>query len=111
MRISELNPKWIGIDGQLYGLNGKALCGIRFNCPHCGERLAVMFKPFIDPNNLYRNVAWAFPDAPNPNTGEVSSIKFWDRTGDTFENLTLAPSIDCSASGHWHGFIKNGEVT
>jgi hypothetical protein len=32
----------------------------------------------------------------------------WQRTGETFETLTLTPSVDCSAWGHWHGFITNG---
>lgn len=26
-------------------------------------------------------------------------------------NLTVHPSIDASASGNWHGFIVNGQVT
>ena len=26
------------------------------------------------------------------------------------DDLTVTPSIDASASGHWHGFITNGEV-
>ena len=38
----------------------------------------------------------------------------WQRTGDTFESLTLTPSIlrrrDRGGCG-WHGFITNGEVT
>ena len=25
-------------------------------------------------------------------------------------DLTVTPSIDASASGHWHGFITNGEI-
>jgi hypothetical protein len=40
-----------------------------------------------------------FPDA-----------KHWQRTGDTFENLTLSPSLDFSARGEWHGSITNGEA-
>lgn len=35
----------------------------------------------------------------------------WLREGTTFANLTLHPSIDCSASGHWHGFVRAGVVT
>lgn len=34
----------------------------------------------------------------------------WQRHGDTFEAMTLMPSVDASASGHWHGFITNGEI-
>lgn len=36
----------------------------------------------------------------------------WEITGDTFENLTVSPSINfvvpniCS----WHGWIRNGEI-
>ena len=32
----------------------------------------------------------------------------WQRTGDTFETLTLSPSVD--ASPDWHGWIRNGEM-
>lgn len=35
----------------------------------------------------------------------------WLREGTTFESLTLHPSVDCSKSGHWHGFIRAGVVT
>lgn len=28
----------------------------------------------------------------------------------TFETMTVAPSIDGSADGLWHGFITNGEI-
>jgi len=26
------------------------------------------------------------------------------------DNISVTPSIDASASGHWHGFITNGEI-
>lgn len=35
----------------------------------------------------------------------------WKRNGDTFETLSLTPSVNCEASGHWHGFVALGEVT
>ncbi len=37
---------------------------------------------------------------------------YWQRTGDTFETLTLTPSVDAASHGvgHWHGFITNGEI-
>ncbi len=41
-------------------------------------------------------------------------MNVWKRgSGDTFETLTLTPSIDANVdiAGHWHGFITNGEVT
>ncbi len=43
----------------------------------------------------------------------------WQRTGDSFETLTLTPSIDYTRFDNgtlrdptcWHGFITDGEVT
>lgn len=43
----------------------------------------------------------------------------WQRTGDTFETLTLSPSILVNANApreypdicHFHGFITNGAIT
>ena len=34
----------------------------------------------------------------------------WARTSDDFSTMSVTPSIDASASGHWHGFITNGEI-
>ena len=35
----------------------------------------------------------------------------WEFKGNDFNTLTVTPSIDASASGNWHGFIKNGQIT
>lgn len=60
------------------------------------QRLSVSFDLALDGQPHVPDVA---PDA-----------RWWHRTGDTFETLTLTPSIDASAYGHWHGFITRGEV-
>lgn len=88
-RLPDLGPAW------LYG--GK---GVRFLCPHCrGVYLAVMFS-----NPLAG-------DAAGPEYGGTGSNQGhrWLRTGTDFTNLTLSPSLDASSSGHWHGFVINGE--
>jgi hypothetical protein len=79
--------------------------GLTFLCPHCRtQRLGVQFDPPIDPQGwLAKGINW-------PKAQHV-----WTRTGDTFETLTLTPSIDASGSGiafdgHWHGFIRNGAI-
>jgi hypothetical protein len=33
----------------------------------------------------------------------------WSITG-VWSNLTIHPSVDASAAGHWHGWIKGGQV-
>jgi hypothetical protein len=87
MRLTDLEPRWIG-----------PKAGLTFDCPGlcCAgatgkKRLFVLFE---DP---------ALP------LGVVSDRR-WYRTGTTFEDLTLTPSLDWSSIGHWHGFIRDGEV-
>lgn len=76
--------------------------GITFLCPvHFDHRLAVFFS-----NPL---------DGKPPVEGRSH---LWRRSGDSFETLTLGPSIDASKHTHghevqtpcWHGFIQGGEI-
>lgn len=69
MKLTELNPRWIGDK-----------TGISFDCPCCRtQRLVVTFPK-------------------------------WTRDGDNFDTLTISPSVDASATGHWHGFIQGGQI-
>lgn len=97
MKLTELNPRWTG--------TGTIITGVTFDCPHCQvQRLGVLFKNAIDPGKwLDRGVT------------RHHAEQEWDRDGETFDSLTLRPSIDASKNevifdGHWHGFITNGEV-
>lgn len=113
MKLLELNPRWFAEEGR----HGQ---GLTFECPHCvgkpnGVRIGAAFVPTLDggpvigldPQHLWPAL-WPPPDGPSVTT--VPPGIHWQRSGDTFENLTLSPSIDASASGHWHGFVSNGEV-
>ena len=88
MRLVDLSPRWVkDADGRVVGLS--------FECPHCRtERLHA-----------------AFENPPDGGPPSGSFVNHWKRTGESFETMTLSPSIDASAYGHWHGFITNGEVT
>lgn len=100
MRLADLDPRWavdkaIVIGGVARVYPDRDGMAISFDCPCCRkERLAVWFANPID---------------GLPPTDDAGG-RLWERHGDSFENLTLAPSIDASAFGHWHGFIVNGEV-
>lgn len=67
----------------------------------------MLFDPPIDPDGV--QAATGFTYSPQAYAGPERHV--WKREGDAFETLTLTPSIDASAHGHWHGFITNGEVT
>ncbi len=106
MRLVDLDPSWVGADGRR-GL------GVTFECPaHPGGACyqGVFFANPLDGGPPYKD-----PDEGRPG---VPVRHFWKRDGDTFETLTLAPSIhalDTAPDGkkvtHWHGFIRKGQVT
>jgi hypothetical protein len=100
MRLTDLAPRWIGV--LHWAGEFPFHVGVSFLCPHCREqRLAVRFRPPIDPGNYLPQMA-----SPPAFLGD----HLWNRSGETFEDLTLSPSIDFSAHGHWHGAITAGEI-
>lgn len=99
MKLTDLDPRWacdadIVIGGTKRHFEGRTGMAVSFDCPHCrNTRLAVWFANPID---------------GLPPTDDAEHL--WRRTGETFEALTLTPSVDASKHGHWHGFITNGEI-
>ncbi len=109
MHLVDLDPHWVTL--QNWSIPDKFYVGVRFLCPHCSadladyganrrQRLVVSFWPPIDPSGLLGKM-FNIPRPPDA----------WERTGDTFETLTLTPSVDVSQHKHWHGHITNGEIT
>lgn len=102
MRLADLHPRWVasGGDGVTSTTTGEPVprregVAISFDCPcgRAGERVALYINPPLD-------------------GGEPDSSHYWDRTGDTFDTLSLTPSIQRADPGgcRWHGFITNGEA-
>ena len=104
MKLADLHPRFLDAGGE--GVSRKNAMGeyepaplrtgvgVDFDCPcGCASRCYVPFK--------------------NPLDGGPLDERGWDRTGDTFETLTLLPSIlrPKPRSCGWHGIITNGEVT
>ena len=101
MRLTELNPVLVSHGGSgVSTAEGKPIAqtlgvGLMCDCP-CGRGHA-MYVPFSN------------PIGPGPLTAQAG----WKRTGDSFDTLTLTPSIQRlpSLGGcGWHGFITEGEV-
>lgn len=108
MRLTELAPRFLGAGG--YGVtnaDGSPVSKregvmLTFVCPKCGPdgarhgHVACYLNPAMD-------------GAPYKRGSPC-----WNRTGDTFETLTLSPSIlvkpDNGRGCGWHGFVENGEV-
>jgi hypothetical protein len=106
MKLTDLRPSFIGQGGEGITRDGQPVLrregvGLACDCP-CGCGSA-MFIPFANP----------LDGGPNEHP------KGWQREGDTFETLTLRPSIrrlkwtDTHGVEHgcgWHGFITNGDA-
>jgi hypothetical protein len=110
VKLSTLEPHWITLEG--WASTDPFYIGVSFLCPHCnvgpcptcgkdqGKRLAVKFYPPIDPAGLMGKV---FDPLPEYGHKRLS--------GDTFDTLTLHPSIGFDNPPHFHGTIIDGEVT
>lgn len=80
--LTELNPKWISLDNEIIGLH--------FTCPIDGD----------DCPSVRLAVYWKHPKGIN-----------WQKQGETFENITISPSLDATKSGcKFHGWVKHGWV-
>lgn len=98
MKLTDLDPRWIG-----FGTDHESRLGLTFECPHCRtQRIGVAFH-----RQGHEAIDDAAIIASNP---EMSGRPIWTMTGTGFEDLTLTPSIDASAAGHWHGFVTAGEI-
>lgn len=111
-KLVDLHPEWLR--NKTDATSEK--WGIQFYCP-CGtppRRDCTCADPecptgpnssSLVPGCDFAIVALMFD---NPVSGPVSKWgrEKWHRDGDTFETLTLSPSIH--AVGHWHGWLRNG---
>lgn len=118
MKLTDLSPRWFDVPGV-----GGAKDGVTFECP-CERcrisegnhgrrvRIGVQFANPIgsEPKPLMSNKEKHL-HVHELRTFDVPPGFLWQRQGETFETLTLSPSVDASASGHWHGWVRNGEVT
>ena len=109
MRLADLHPEFVGAGGEgVFAADGTPArarfgVGVIFDCP-CGrcDDAHQCYVPFANPL-----------DGGPPLVDDVSRA-LWKRTGETFETLTLTPSIlrNRSRGGcGWHGFITDGNVT
>lgn len=127
MKLLDLKPKWIRIDGEVVGLI--------FLCPRCTARkgscikrhdgstapvptwLTCTFKALgqWDQRELIAQTIEENPQdfiETKTQAHDVVGCKqlAWGRTSKMFETITITPSLDASPAGHWHGHIQNGEI-
>lgn len=114
MSLIDLHPRWFDVPGL-----GTDKDGVTFLCP-CAPciadptrqvRLGVQFaNPVQGGVGVLMSNADKRRHVHELGTFDVPPGFLWQRTGDTFETMTLQPSVDASKSGHWHGHITDGLI-
>lgn len=118
MKLTELDPHWVLISrwdepsGLQHYTNGDSSQrhggGISFECPvhtkyceTCGHEL----------NGSHRLMIW-FENPVDGLPPEATAKHRWLRTGETFETLSVSPSVNAQVDDPscWHGFITDGEI-
>lgn len=115
MKLTELEPQWMEHDGRRIGFVFISPCqrtredGSNSPTPY---RLTCMAEP--TKMVVQREVAERMFGDDDYTIVPCKQEIGWSVAGGiehaTFESLSVTPSIDGSASGHWHGFITNGDV-
>lgn len=101
MRLTDLNPRFLRAGGEGISLADGSPAperhgvGIIMDCP-CGnaDENHQLYVPFLNPID----------------GGPTIEPNGWQRTGDTVDTLTLAPSILRHGACKWHGWIRDGAV-
>lgn len=97
INLTRLDPEWLQHGGRIVG--------VHFVCPVC-SRWGARFEGAHSVGVLFANPPDGGPAAPNDESIVANyQGQRWTRTGDTFETLTLSPSIDVRC---WHGWINAG---
>lgn len=97
MKLLDLEPRWI--HPHLFV----------FRCPHCRKDWLTCKRIVLSEHEQFDLYEKTFGEDWNLMVVPCKADFSWTITGD-FGNLSVNPSIDASASGHWHGWITNGEV-
>lgn len=99
MKLIELSPKWLTPNIFI------------FKCPHCQ-------KVWLSCKNVPMPMGAQFAifekelgEKWNTLVTPMAEPTAWNFSGEDFSTLSVTPSINAEASGHWHGWIKNGEVS
>jgi hypothetical protein len=103
MRLTDLNPRWLTPNVFVF----ECPCG----CYGTPRALWLSCKNIVLPSHdQFELFATTIGEDWNMTTVPMKAEFAWTFSGSDFSMLTVTPSIDASASGHWHGFITNGVV-
>lgn len=102
-RLADLDPEFLRHeDRMLVNVEFEQAQSVWFRCPTCiGNRSHHVLVSFADRGLV--------DDQGSQNRDGKPSR--WRASGTGVDDLTLHPSINCTPSCPWHGWVKSGVVT
>lgn len=94
--LSELDPRWIHPHMFI------------FKCPHCRSVWLTCKSIAMERRETWDILKAGLGEDWNEKVVPPCPKTSWNIASQEFEGMTVTPSIDASASGHWHGSITNG---
>jgi hypothetical protein len=103
-KLTDLEPRWIEKDGQKVAIVFRCPCCDKnwwISCGFAHMKISEQMDLFIDQMKEEDKEVIPFNQAGN-----------WKIVGNyDFNTLTIQPSLNAEAAGHWHGFVKDGYLT
>jgi hypothetical protein len=102
MKLIDLEPSWIEHDGRRIA--------IIFRCPCClGDKTRWWLTCFFEAAGTLPKYLADDLKGDDMVIG-CNPVAAWSRSSDDFASMTITPSIDASAAGHWHGHVTSGVI-
>lgn len=98
MKLTDLEPRWVTPNLFI------------FKCPHCGTVLLSCKNAAMAEREQYDAFEKVIGEDWNTLVVPCKNEMAWTFSGQDFATLSVTPSLNASASGHWHGFITNGDI-
>lgn len=98
MRLIDLEPRWLSPDLFI------------FRNPTGGKDLLTCKISPMGFLEQHRLIYTDHPEYKGRTVVMTAAPMAWTINTRDFSEMTVHPSIDCSLSGNWHGFIQNGAI-
>jgi hypothetical protein len=99
VRLVDLDPRWI--------YKSKVFA---FLCPHCRTTWLTCKRVVMEQSQQRDIIESAFGENVGYTVVGCKPAVAWKFGSLDFETMSVTPSLDASASGHWHGHITKGMI-
>lgn len=100
MTLNDLQPRWI-YKTKMFA----------FLCPHCKVTWLTCKRVEMDREQQREIIEAAFGETEAPNIVGCEPKVAWKFSTLDFATMSVHPSLDASRAGHWHGHIRNGQIS